>query len=79
MAAQKQCTPAQFALFWLLAQGNGIVPIFGTKRQTYLEENVSTLAVQLTSNELVQINDIILMGIAAGSRYPTGLMGMVNL
>ncbi len=79
MAAQKQCTPAQLAIFWLLAQGNDIVPIPGTKRQTYLEENVGALEVQLTPDELLQIDAIMPPGIAAGSRYPTALMQMVNL
>lgn len=79
MAAQKQCTPAQLAILWLLAQGNDIVPIPGTKRQTYLEENVGALEVQLTPDELLQIDAIMPAGIAAGSRYPTALMQMVNL
>ncbi|ARV61102.1 aldo/keto reductase [Nostocales cyanobacterium HT-58-2] len=79
MAEQKQCTPAQLALAWLLAQGNDIVPIPGTKRQTYLEENIGALDLQLTGDELAQIDAIIPQGIAAGSRYPIALMQMVNL
>jgi aryl-alcohol dehydrogenase-like predicted oxidoreductase len=79
MAAQKQCTPAQLAIFWLLAQGNDIVPIPGTKRQTYLQENVGALNVQLNADELAQIDAMMPQGIAAGSRYPTALMQMVNL
>ncbi|WP_017317877.1 aldo/keto reductase [Mastigocladopsis repens] len=79
MAAQKQCTPAQLAIFWLLAQGNDIIPIPDTKRQTYLEENIGAWDVQLSVDELAQIDAIMLQGIAAGSRYPTSLMQMVNL
>jgi aryl-alcohol dehydrogenase-like predicted oxidoreductase len=52
LAAKKGCTPAQFALAWVLAQGNDVIPIPGTKRVRYLEDNMGALAVQLTESDL---------------------------
>lgn len=78
LATQKGCTPGQLALAWVLAQGNDIVPIPGTKRTKYLEENVAALAVQLTPDELTQINELAPKGAAAGNRYPTQMMSSVN-
>lgn len=69
MARQKGCTPSQLALAWVLAQGNDIVPIPGTKRQRYLEENVGALEVRLSSQDLKHIDSIIPPGAAAGTRY----------
>lgn len=69
IAAEKGVTPGQLALAWLLAQGNDIVPIPGTKRQKYLEENVAAVEVTLTSAELQQIAEVAPKGVAAGDRY----------
>jgi aryl-alcohol dehydrogenase-like predicted oxidoreductase len=78
MAAEKNCTPAQLALAWVLAQGKDIVPIPGTKRKTYLEENVAALGLELTPEDLKQIEEICPRGVAAGSRYPESGMKLVN-
>ncbi len=77
IAAEKSVTPAQLALAWVLAQGRDIVPIPGTKRRTYLEQNVAALAVRLTSEDLRRINEVVPKGAAAGARY--GDMSRVNL
>jgi aryl-alcohol dehydrogenase-like predicted oxidoreductase len=69
MAREKGCTPAQLALAWVLAQGDDIVPIPGTKRRRYLEENVGALQVELTPADLERIDRIIPPGAAAGTRY----------
>jgi len=79
MAAEKNCTPAQLALAWVLAQGEDIVPIPGTKRITYLEENVAALGLKLTQEDLERIEEISPRGVAAGSRYPEPGMKLVNL
>jgi aryl-alcohol dehydrogenase-like predicted oxidoreductase len=77
MATEKGCTPAQLALAWVLAQGQDIVPIPGTKRRTYLEENARAVDVVLTSIDLARINDVAPRGIAAGERYaPQGMRGV---
>jgi aryl-alcohol dehydrogenase-like predicted oxidoreductase len=78
MAKQKGCTPAQLALAWLLHQGEDIVPIPGTKRVKYLEENVGALSVTLTAEDLRRIDAIAPKGVAAGTRYPEGGMATVN-
>ncbi len=70
IATEKQCQPSQLALAWLLAQGDDIVPIPGTKRQKYLEENIGALNITLTANDLAQINQIMPIDAAAGTRYP---------
>jgi aryl-alcohol dehydrogenase-like predicted oxidoreductase len=69
MADAKGCTPAQLALAWVLAQGDDIIPIPGTKRVKYLEENAAAINVVLTADELAQINDLMPVGVAAGGRY----------
>jgi aryl-alcohol dehydrogenase-like predicted oxidoreductase len=78
MAKQKGCTPAQLALAWLLHQGDDMVPIPGTKRVKYLEENVGALSVRLTPEDLRRIDAIAPKGVAAGTRYPEGGMATVN-
>ncbi len=78
MAADKGCTPSQLALAWVLAQGEDIVPIFGTKRRTYLEDNLKALEVQLTAQDLARIDEIAPQNAAAGTRYPEAWMGMVG-
>jgi aryl-alcohol dehydrogenase-like predicted oxidoreductase len=79
LAAEKHCTPSQLALAWDLAQGDDIVPIFGTKRRAYLEENLGALDVSLTREDLKRIDEVAPHGVAAGARYPKGSMEMVNL
>lgn len=78
LAARKGCTPGQLALAWVLAQGDDIVPIPGTKRRIYLEENVQAVDLQLTPTELAQIDAIFPFGAANGMRYPEGSMKMLN-
>ncbi len=74
MARSKGCTPAQLALAWVLAQGDDIVPIPGTKRRRYLEENVGALDVRLTAADLARIDSVIPPGAAAGTRYAAAQM-----
>jgi aryl-alcohol dehydrogenase-like predicted oxidoreductase len=69
IARDKGCTPSQLALAWVLAQGDDIVPIPGTKRRKYLEENVGALNVKLTAAELARIDQVIPPGAAVGARY----------
>ena len=78
LAAKKGCTPAQFALAWVLAQGDDIVPIPGTKRRRYLEDNVAALDVRLTPEELAEIDSLLPPGAVAGPRYPEPGMRAVN-
>lgn len=78
LAREKHCSAAQLALAWVLAQGNDIVPIPGTKKRKYLQENAGALSLSLTSNELAQLNRILPAGAAAGLRYPEAMMPMVN-
>ena len=69
MAARKHCQPSQLAIAWVLAQGRDIVPIPGTKRRKYLEENVAAATVELTPEDLKNIDAIAPKGVAAGLRY----------
>ena len=69
LAAEKGATPGQLALAWVLAQGPDVVPIPGTKRRSYLEENVGGLAVGLTAADLARLADIAPPGAAVGTRY----------
>ena len=78
MAAEKKVKPSQLALAWVLAQGKDIVPIPGTKRRKYLEENVAAVEIQLTREELRRIDEIAPRGVAAGPRYPEAMMNSVN-
>ena len=77
-AAAKGCTPAQLVLAWLLAQGADIVPIPGTKRRRYLEENVGALDIHLTPEELGKLDTILPPGAVAGPRYPERGMRAIN-
>ncbi len=79
MAKAKNCLPAQLALAWVLAQGDDIVPIPGTKRRTYLEQNLGALGVQLTKAELAKLHDVLPPGAAAGTRYAAAMMGRVGI
>lgn len=79
MATQKGCTASQLALAWLLAQGDDIVPIPGTKKRKYLEENVGALDIRFSKKELDQIEAIAPKGVAAGERYTQPGMANVNV
>jgi aryl-alcohol dehydrogenase-like predicted oxidoreductase len=69
MAEDKGCSPGQLALAWLVAQGHDVVPIPGTKRRPYLEDNVGALEVTLSPDDLARIDDLLPVGVAAGPRY----------
>ena len=75
---EKGCAPAQLALAWLLAQGDGIVPIQGTKKRTRLEENVGALDVRITAEDRARIDAILPRGAAAGTRYAAPQMQALN-
>jgi len=79
MAKAKGCTPAQLALAWVLAQGEDIVAIPGTKQRQRLDENLGALDVQLDANELKAIDAIFPLDAAVGSRYVESMMHMVNV
>ena len=78
IAAEKRCKSSQVALAWVLAQGDDIVPIPGTKRRIHLEENLAALKIELTRDDLARINEAMPAGAAAGERYPEFLMSLVN-
>ena len=78
LAAGKGCTPAQLALAWVLAQGDDIVPIPGTKRVKYLEDNMGAIRVRLTKDELSELDRLFPPGAAAGERYAEGAMKMLD-
>jgi len=77
-AADVGCTPGQLALAWVLAQGDDIVPIPGTKRRKYLDENIGALAVKLTPAQRASLAAVFPLHAAAGERYPTNMMGALN-
>jgi aryl-alcohol dehydrogenase-like predicted oxidoreductase len=79
IAREKGATPSQLALAWLLAQGEDILPIPGTKHRSYLEENVEALSISLSKDDLARINEAMPPGAAAGSRYPEAQMKGVYL
>ncbi len=78
LAREKGCTASQLALAWVLAQGEDIVPIPGTKKLRYLEENAGAAAIELTAADLKRIADVAPQGVAAGPRYPEAAMQHVN-
>jgi aryl-alcohol dehydrogenase-like predicted oxidoreductase len=78
IAREKRCTPAQLALAWVLARGEQIVPIPGTKRRKYLQENIGALDIDLTSNDLERIDEVASKDAFAGSRYPEAMMKLLN-
>ncbi|HEY6119681.1 MAG TPA: aldo/keto reductase [Pyrinomonadaceae bacterium] len=78
IAREKGCRPAQLALAWILAQGEDIVPIPGTKKRKYLEENIAALDVELTMEDIRRIDDVFPRGAAAGPRYPEAMMKSVG-
>ncbi|HYA88811.1 MAG TPA: aldo/keto reductase [Nitrospirota bacterium] len=78
IAKEKKCTPAQLALAWLLAQGEDVIPIPGTKRRERLEENLRALEIELSKDDLRCIDEAAPQGCAAGTRYPEPVMHTVN-
>jgi len=78
IAREKRCTAAQLALAWVLAQGQDIVPIPGTKRRKYLQENIGALDVDLTSEDLARIDEVAPKDAFAGSRYPEAMMKLLS-
>jgi aryl-alcohol dehydrogenase-like predicted oxidoreductase len=78
MAAAKSCTAAQLALAWVLSRGEDIVPIFGTKRRTYLEENLEALNVRLSAEDLRRIEDVAPKGVFVGERYAEAMMNLLK-
>ena len=78
IARERDCTPSQLALAWVLAQGRDVVPIPGTKRRKYLEDNVGALNVRFTAEDLRRIEEAFPSGAAAGLRYPEHMMSLVN-
>jgi aryl-alcohol dehydrogenase-like predicted oxidoreductase len=79
IAAQKNCTPAQLALAWVLAKGDDLAPIPGTKRRSYLDENIRALDVTLSSADLARLEQIAPRGGTAGTRYPEQHMRAVGI
>ena len=77
-AATKGCTPGQLALAWVLAKGDDIVPIPGTKRVKYLEENAGAVQVTLSTAEVAEIDAVFPPDTAAGDRYASNMMGSIN-
>lgn len=78
MAAKKGCTAGQLALAWVLAQGEFIVPIFGTKRRTYLEENIGALDVDLNGEDLKRLDQLFPKDVAAGARYGEAMLTLIS-
>jgi aryl-alcohol dehydrogenase-like predicted oxidoreductase len=78
IATEKKCKPSQLALAWVLAQGDDIVPIPGTKRRKYLEENIAAVDVKLTKEDLHRIDEVFPPQSAAGERYPEHMLALVN-
>jgi aryl-alcohol dehydrogenase-like predicted oxidoreductase len=78
IAASNGCTPGQLALAWVLAQGEDLVPIPGTKRRSYLEENVAAVDIELTGGQLAELDAVFPLGAAAGTRYPEAMMKALN-
>src|SRR5579864_1156563 len=78
IAREKSCTPSQLALAWVLAQGDDVVPIPGTKHKKYLEENAGVLNVKLAAADLRRLEEVFPHGAAAGTRYPEQMMHLVN-
>jgi aryl-alcohol dehydrogenase-like predicted oxidoreductase len=79
LAAEKHCTPAQLALAWVLAQGPDVVPIPGTKRRTYLDQNLGALSVTLTTSDLRRLDEAFPRGVAVGARYPEDYMNRLGV
>ena len=78
LARSKRCSSAQLSLAWVLARGLDVVPLFGTKRRSYLDENLASLKVALSAEDLAEIDRIAPKGVAAGTRYPEILMHVLD-
>jgi aryl-alcohol dehydrogenase-like predicted oxidoreductase len=78
LAKEKECTPAQIAIAWVIAQGDDIVPIPGTKRRSYLEENIAACDITLSAEDLRRLNDALPPGATSGMRYAESAMKAVN-
>jgi aryl-alcohol dehydrogenase-like predicted oxidoreductase len=78
LAAAKGCTPGQLALAWVLSRGEDVIPIPGTKRRAYLEENLAAVEIALSEDDLAQIEQVFPLGAASGDRYPESAMKMLN-
>jgi aryl-alcohol dehydrogenase-like predicted oxidoreductase len=70
IASEKECTPGQLALAWVLAQGDDVVPIPGTKRRAYLQQNAEAAEIELSTDDLAALDEAAPVGAAAGDRYP---------
>lgn len=79
LAAEKSCTPAQLAVAWVMAQGEDVIPIPGTKRRSYLEQNVAAAAIRLSPDELDRLDHAVPVGAGAGTRYALAQMPTVNV
>ena len=79
IAKEKGCTPAQLALAWVLRQGEDLVPIPGTKKRAYLDQNIGALGVALSAADLRRLNEVAPRGVTAGSRYPEAHMKAVGI
>jgi aryl-alcohol dehydrogenase-like predicted oxidoreductase len=78
IAAKKGCTPAQLAIAWLLAQGQEIIPIPGTKKRDRLRENAQAVEIELSSEDRERIEQVMPLGAAMGTRYPEAIMDTLN-
>ncbi len=78
LAVEKGCKPSQLALAWVMAQGDDIVPIPGTKRRKYLEENAEAASLNLSQEDLARLDEVFPANAAAGQRYPEHMMALVN-
>jgi aryl-alcohol dehydrogenase-like predicted oxidoreductase len=78
IAAEKKCSPSQLALAWVLSRGDDVVPLFGTKRRSYLAENLQALDIALGEDDVRRIEAVAPKGAAAGDRYPPSTMRLVN-
>jgi aryl-alcohol dehydrogenase-like predicted oxidoreductase len=78
LSRQKGCTPSQLALAWVMAQGDDVVPIPGTKRRRYLEENAAAARISLSTEELARLDSLAPRGVAVGQRYPEATMSSLN-
>ena len=79
VASAHDCTMAQVAIAWTMAQGEDIVPIPGTKRRRYLEENVAAAEIALTASEIESLGAACPLGVTAGARYPEGQMKRLRI
>ena len=79
ISREKKCTSAQLALAWVLAQGEAIVPIPGTKRRSYLEENAAASEIELTAEDMARLDELAPRGAAVGMRYPEAMMRYVDM